>query len=640
MARDYSEGWVAINRLIRSDGSWSGRERDTFYLNLGNGHFIDLSGVTGLDFPQDGRAYALLDLDGDGDQDLIYKNRNAPQLRLMRNDVPTDNHRISVRLEGRESNRDAIGAVITVETPSGKHVKQVTGGSGFLSQYSSELFFGLGKESQGLRATVRWPSGKQESFENLPADHRLTIVEGEGKFAATGFKARNSNARLCAPLPPPPATAPPQGVAMTTPVATPPFTLTNLEDKRVSRESLRGRPTVLNFWATWCAPCQTEMKLWKEHYDAIRAAGGELVAVSVDEPGDRAKVESFVRERGLTFPVLLTDAETLKRLNLFYRLLFERSGDMQIPTTLLLNEEAEVVKVYRGIVSAEVLLADLRDARGNPQRLMQAAVPYPGQRLVTPYVRSYARMGDNFYQYGLPDTALYYLELAAQTAPGSAETWSNLGVVYGQQGRIQEALAAFQRVVQLNPRFAEGHFNLGTAYLRLGQPAQAESAFARAAELNPLDPESKLQYGLTLGLNGKAAEAIRALEEYLRLEPTNGAAYSSLGVLYMNSGSVQKGLEAFLRATELDPNDGDAFRNLGIGYLQQNQTFRASEALERATALNGEDADAFLALADAYQRRGLRDQAVKALRRVLELRPDDPQAAAALKQLQQGGTQP
>jgi len=640
MARDYSEGWVAINRLIRSDGSWSGRERDVLYLNLGDGHFIDLSGVSGLDFPQDGRAYALLDVDGDGDQDLIYKNRNAPQLRLMRNDVPTDNHRVAIRLEGRESNPDAIGTVITVETPGGKHVKQVAGGSGFLSHHSRDVFFGLGKQSQGLRATVRWPSGKQEVFENLPADHRLTVVEGEGKFTATPFQPRNSDARECAAQPPPPATAPPQGVAMTSPVATPPFTLTSLEDKRVDRQALLGQATVLNFWATWCAPCQTEMKLWKEHYEAIRTAGAELVAVSVDEPGDRAKVESFVRERGLTFPVLLTDAETLKRWNLFYRLLFERSGDMQIPTTLLLNEKAEVVKVYRGIVSTDVLLADLRDLRGSPQKLMQAGVPYPGQRLVTPYVRSYARMGDNFYQHGLTDTATYYLELAAQTAPGSAETWSNLGVVYGEQGRIPEALAAFQRVVQLNPRFAEGHFNLGTGYLRLGQAAQAEAAFARAAELNPMDPESQLQYGLTLGMNGKIEQAIPVLESYLRLEPGDGAAYNSLGALYMNSGSFQRGLEAFQRATELDPQDGDAFRNLGIAYLQQNQAFRASEALERATALNPEDADAFLALADAYIRRNLRPEAERALRRVLELRPNDPQAGEALQRLQQGDGQP
>src|SRR6202040_579004 len=65
-AHDYEQGWSAINELIRADGTWSGYERNIFYANNGDGTFSDISGVAGLDFLEDGRAFALVDFDHDG----------------------------------------------------------------------------------------------------------------------------------------------------------------------------------------------------------------------------------------------------------------------------------------------------------------------------------------------------------------------------------------------------------------------------------------------------------------------------------------------------------------------------------------------------------------------------------------------
>src|SRR4029077_7232484 len=65
-AHAYEEGWNAINELIRSDGTWSGYERNVFYANNRDGTFSDVSAVVGLDFVEDGRSFALADFDGDG----------------------------------------------------------------------------------------------------------------------------------------------------------------------------------------------------------------------------------------------------------------------------------------------------------------------------------------------------------------------------------------------------------------------------------------------------------------------------------------------------------------------------------------------------------------------------------------------
>src|SRR5580692_2691009 len=84
-SEDYEQGWNAVNELIRADYSWSGYERNVFFANNRDGTFSDVSGAVGLDFVQDGRAFALADFDHDGRQELFLKSRNAPQLRLLRN---------------------------------------------------------------------------------------------------------------------------------------------------------------------------------------------------------------------------------------------------------------------------------------------------------------------------------------------------------------------------------------------------------------------------------------------------------------------------------------------------------------------------------------------------------------------------
>src|SRR6202042_3865381 len=114
-AHDYEQGWNALNELIRSDYNWSGFERNVFYANNRDGTFSDVSGVVGLDFVEDGRAFALADFDHDGRQEVLLKNRNGPQLRLMKNVMEELPPSIQSRLRGRKSNGDAIGAAVTVE---------------------------------------------------------------------------------------------------------------------------------------------------------------------------------------------------------------------------------------------------------------------------------------------------------------------------------------------------------------------------------------------------------------------------------------------------------------------------------------------------------------------------------------------
>src|SRR6202051_2000969 len=134
------------------------------FANNRDGTFTEVSGAVGLDFPEDSRSFALADLDQDGRLEVILKNRNAPQLRILHNGMQDLGASVAFRLRGQKSNRDAIGAAITIEVGVLRQTKYLQAGSGFLAQHSKEVFFGVGKAEGTIRATVRWPSGLSQEF--------------------------------------------------------------------------------------------------------------------------------------------------------------------------------------------------------------------------------------------------------------------------------------------------------------------------------------------------------------------------------------------------------------------------------------------------------------------------------------------
>lgn len=168
--------------LLRNDGNDA----------AGVPHFYDVAMATGADDIKDARGLATADFDNDGDLDLVTNNNpgdsgvaEKARATLLRNNVGTLRNWLAVELRGTKSNRDAIGAMVTVETGAGKQVRLVGAGSGFASQHSARLYFGLGDSAEVGALSVRWPNGRVERFEKIgdqPVGARrlVRVVEGEG----------------------------------------------------------------------------------------------------------------------------------------------------------------------------------------------------------------------------------------------------------------------------------------------------------------------------------------------------------------------------------------------------------------------------------------------------------------------------
>ena len=162
--------------------------------------FTDVAMATGADDIRDARGVATADFDNDGDLDIVVNNNPGDSGRaelsratLLRNNVGEHRNWLAVELRGTASNRDAVGASVTLEVGNEKFTRLVSAGSGFASQQGARLYFGLGDKTQVDVVTVRWTNGRIEKFSKLATRQLIRITEGSGiEVSALGRAATKS----------------------------------------------------------------------------------------------------------------------------------------------------------------------------------------------------------------------------------------------------------------------------------------------------------------------------------------------------------------------------------------------------------------------------------------------------------------
>jgi hypothetical protein len=140
--------------------------------------FIDVSADSGAIFHQSwlGRGMAIGDIDNDGRLDAVVTTNDGPAF-ILRNETPTQNHWLTLKLVGHKSNRDAIGAEVKLITAKGQQFATVSTAGSYLSSSDKRAHFGLGAESTAATIEIRWPSGILQTLKNIPADQILQIDE-------------------------------------------------------------------------------------------------------------------------------------------------------------------------------------------------------------------------------------------------------------------------------------------------------------------------------------------------------------------------------------------------------------------------------------------------------------------------------
>src|SRR5438876_4953947 len=595
----YEQGWNAINELIRSDNSWSGRERNVFYANNRDGTFSEVSGTVGLDFLEDSRAFALADLDHDGRLEVILKNRNAPQLRILRNTMKDMGQSVAIRLRGQKSNRDAIGAAVTVEAEGHRQTKYLQAGSGFLSQHSKELFFGVGKVPGTVRASIRWPSGLTQAFEHLPVNHRIEIQEGSDKLVANPFQispasfARTGKSLKLELL------SSSAETWLIEPLSAPEFSLPDLGSEKQDLRSFRGGALLLNFWATASPPCREQLRLFQKYQSILAANGLRILGINVDDANVGQASRSLAAQEALSFPNELATQQVAGIYNIIYRYLFDRRRDLPIPASLLLDKDGMIVKVYQGPVHPERLMEDLRSLPSTQAERNVKALPFVGVL----YQGAFQR---NDFTYG---------------------------VAMFQRGYLEQAASSFKQVIAAKPEDPEAYYNLGTLYLRRNSLQDARHYLEQTVKLRPNHPEAWNNLGMVAAQEGRTDEAIRNFKQSLVLRPTYAIALANLGNIYRRQGDFEEGEKLLNRALEITPDDPEINYSLGMLYAQQNQLEQAARYLEKAVSLRPDYPDALNNLGVLFVRERRNADAEERFMTCIRVAPNFDQAYLNLARL-------
>ena len=365
----YLAAWTAISHMSQVVGlSWNGHERNYGYWNLGGGRFVDASGVTGLDFEDDGRVVSPCDWDLDGRLDLWIKNRTAPALRFMHGRLPSAPHWIGFELRGAEPNSEAVGALVELQLESGKVLRsRVYAGFGYLGSPSKRLRMGIPAGDKIVSGSVLWPLAGRMALPPL-ATGSMYRVTPDGAAEALVPSASNLDAVPHGPIAAG-LQAPVVRVPSLTSVPLGALKLPGPSASMQSVSSLEGMPLLITLWGSWDgASLDFLSELGRSN---LTSNGLRVWPVSLDKARHWKEAQQLIAATGIGQLGGRADLRTRKLFELVSSELIGSFDDLPLPLSLLLDSSGSLVCMYFGAPAIAMLEADVR-ALGD-----QAVAPCP-----------------------------------------------------------------------------------------------------------------------------------------------------------------------------------------------------------------------------------------------------------------------
>jgi tetratricopeptide (TPR) repeat protein len=612
----YLKNWDALSSMLTRGRSFSGRERNCAFLNLGSKHgslerFADVSAVIGLDFIEDGRAVIATDWDQDGDLDLWQTNREGPRLRFVQNKLKPGKNWVAFELVGTKSNRDGIGTVLRLKIGEKTITRALTAGDGFMSQSGKRLHFGLGdSEEPPISVTVNWPGATAETFSEITPGNAYQLTQDSGKAEIIARKKTaiaDEENELVVPIPSEQAR-----IILSHRIPSPPLDYVDFKGELRKHEpdtSGSGKPTLINLWASWCPNCKSELSDLKKRYGELSKKGLEILALTVegvpqgDARPDVSGAKGLVAKSDFPFLVGATDQNALRLLTVLHDRVITRQRPLPLPSSFLIDRWGRLAAIYKGPVSADQLLADLDLLEAEPKTIAEHAFPFPGRDGTQLFPLGDLDFAKAYLAGGDPDTArreaikvteapltnnaeadlarrtqawyfLGTLEQGLRNWKEAAEAYQSaldfspenvvlkipLGVSLWQAGEQEDSRKILEEVAEAGQKNAGLSNALGKAYLQIKQHELAATAFEKAITLEPKQSGYQLSLALAYQTGGQPAKAVAVYENLLKAQPTSANIKNNLALLLATSSDaeIRDGQRALKLAKEVIAQAGES----------------------------------------------------------------------------------
>ncbi len=345
--------------------SFGGKERNRLFINRG-GEFADLSGVSGLDNPADGRVFVTWDFDLDGWQDFAVVNANRPVLNLYRNRIGDQTggrgRFVAVRFVGGNTTsepsdaftaRDGYGAKVFVKAGELSLMREHRCGEGMAAQNSKTMLIGIGDNDLISSLAVQWPSGKRHEVQDVQAGMLVTFMEDPSGTGPDG-KPSDGKAHVISPY------GSQRRARMPWDRATPKLAVDL--SKLLSEQTGGDSPLfVFTTMATWCKSCKSHLP--QLQYLTERTAEDDLsfFGVPVDESDSPEKLQLYVKENQP--PYRLLEQLTAENRQMFSRVLADSLNTDALPSTIVTDATGTVLLAMHGVPTLSQIRAAIREAR-------------------------------------------------------------------------------------------------------------------------------------------------------------------------------------------------------------------------------------------------------------------------------------
>ncbi|HIG87449.1 MAG TPA: hypothetical protein EYQ25_10435 [Planctomycetes bacterium] len=523
----YLLGWQALSRHLRRGFSWSGHERDTAFAGLGDGSFVDVSAISGLDVVDDGRTAVVLDLDLDGDLDVLRVGRGAPRLRCLLNRGEPHRGFVGLRLVGQGSMVDAIGARVTLicEGAPEQHFVRRAGG-GFLCQAGpwTLLASALG---QSARASVLWPDGKREEFSGLRSGRRYILRQGTGEAQRFVPPSLSSQWAL-GPVEPAHEPARRGRLVAAAPLPVPSLLIRDQDGLRrrilgTRREvaAPSDQPTLLHVFSVDCAVCVAALPGLAQRAREWSSNGVAVIALSSDPASEQLRARGLLDRSGWPGARGRIPEQSLRILDALGGYLSDSDLPMVSPSTYLFDGSGRLVALYQGRVDERQIQADLGlAAPWDPVRRQNFAGLRPGRWIMPPFEELGIGFARVLKRRGLPDSAQELEALAIKVRDFDMPGYLvELAMARWQQGQREQAVASMRQALALegaarsNERRVQWLRSLASMETLMGHDGQALELWQQLIGIKPQDYAAWVGQGVILHRMGREADYTALLEE-------------------------------------------------------------------------------------------------------------------------------